>query len=331
MTHINNDKNLIQILSYGGVGDRLCDIIGSYIISKYLGLKLNVLFNPVIGTKHDWGVNDIFDIRLFDFNIDYIKIFNNQNDYKNDCKYFIKIGNASSSSSPYNIYKFIKNFKDITFKEIINNYSNYAKEIIKPSKIIVDNIPENLNNSYGIHLRKTDKVNNKNHDKRHLSTNEEFKIMSNALFNDICNIILKEDNPLFLLTSDENGWKEYFKNELLKFAKNNNKTINFINVNYDYSNTYDNYNAILDLFCLSKCKKIYQDVKYSTFSTIASLIGNNELINYSYLSEDYQYCLVHLYHPVININNNKNYNIDYINEILTACEPIYSNIDIKSF
>jgi hypothetical protein len=62
------EKNLIQILSYGGVGDRLCDIIGSYIISKYLGYKLNVLFNPVNGTKHDWGINDIFDIRLFDFN-----------------------------------------------------------------------------------------------------------------------------------------------------------------------------------------------------------------------------------------------------------------------
>ncbi len=140
-----------------------------------------------------------------------------------------------------------------------------------------------------------------------------------------------EDNPLFLLTSDENGWKEYFKNELLTFAKNNNKIINFINVNYDNSNTYDNYNAVLDLFCLSKCKKIYQDVKYSTFSIVAAIIGNNELTNYSYLLEDYKYCLIHLYHPIININNDKNYNIDYINEVLTACEPIYSNIDIKSF
>ncbi len=181
-------------------------------------------------------------------------------------------------------------------------------------------------------MRKTDKVNNNNNvDKRHLSTVEEFKIMSNALFNDICKIILIEDNPLFLLTSDENGWKEYFKNELLTFAKNNNKIINFINVNYDNSNTYDNYNAVLDLFCLSKCKKIYQDVKYSTFSIVAAIIGNNELTNYSYLLEDYKYCLIHLYHPIININNDKNYNIDYINEVLTACEPIYSNIDIKSF
>jgi hypothetical protein len=323
-----DNNNLIQILSYGGVGDRLCDIIGSYIISKYLGYKLNVLFNPVNGTKHDWGINDIFDIRLFDFNTDNIKIINNQNDYKNDCKYYIKIGNASSSSSPYNLYKFINNFnKDITFEEIINNYCNYAKEIIKPSKIIEDNIPENLNNSYGIHLRKTDKVNNKIHDMRHLSTIEEFNIMSNALFNDVCNIILTEDNPSFLLTSDENSWKEYFKNQLLNFANDNNRTINFINVNYDNSNTYNNYNAILDLFCLSKCKKIFQDVKYSTFSIIASIIGNNQIINYSHLTEVHRYCLTHLYNPVVNINNSKTYNIDYINEILTACEPIYSNID----
>ena len=329
---MDDNKNLLQILSYGGLGDRLCDIIGSYIISKYLGLKLNVLFNPVIGIKHDWGINNIFDIRLFDFNNIDIIINNNQNDYKNDCKNIIKIGNASSSSSPYNIYKFIKNFKkDISFEEIINIYCSYAREIIKPSKIIENNIPDNLNNSYGIHLRKTDKVNNKNHDMRHLSTIEEFTIMCNALFNDICKIILNESNPSFLITSDENSWKEYFKNELLIFAKNNNKTINFINVNYDNSNTYDNYNAILDLFCLSKCKKIFQDVKYSTFSIVASIIGNNEIINYSHLSEVHKYSLIHLYHPVININNNKNYNIDYINEILTACEPIYSNINIKSF
>jgi hypothetical protein len=321
------DNNLIQILSYGGVGDRLCDIIGSYIISKYLGYKLNVLFNPVVGTKHDWGINDIFDIRLFDFNNDNIIIFNNENDCKNNYKYFIKIGNASSSSSPYNLYKFINNInKDITFNEIIDNYCIYAKEIIKPSKIIEDNIPENLNNSYGIHLRKTDKVNNNVHDIRHLSTIEEFNIMSNVLFTDICNIILTEDNPSFLLTSDENNWKEYFKNQLLKFANDNNKTINFINVNYNNSNTYDNYNAILDLFCLSKCKKIFQDVKYSSFSLIASIIGNNEIINYSHLTEVHKYCLTHLYNPVININNSKTYNIDYINEILAACEPIYSNI-----
>ena len=325
-----SDNNLLQIISYGGIGDRLCDIICSYIISKYLGYKLNVLFNPVIGIKHDWGINNIFDIRLFDFDTDIITIINNQNDYKNDCKYYIKTGNASSSSSPYNIYKFIKNFdKDITFEEIIDNYCKYAKEIIKPSKIIQDNIPENLNNTYALHLRKTDKVNNKVHDMRHLSTIEEFKIMSSALFNDACNIILTEDNPSFLITSDENNWKEYFKNELLNFAKNNNKTIDFINVNYDYSNTYDNYNAILDLFCLSKCKKIFQDVKYSTFSIIASIIGNNQIINYSHLSEVHKYCLIHLYNPVISINNSKTYNIDYINEILSICEPIYCNIDIK--
>jgi hypothetical protein len=328
---MSDNKDLLQILSYGGIGDRLCDIIGSYIISKYLGLKLNVLFNPVIGIKHAWGNTHIFDIRLFDFNNENIKFFNNQNDYKNDYKYYIKIGNASSSSSPYNIYKFIKNFKkDISFEEIINIYCSYAREIIKPSKIIENNIPDNLNNSYGIHLRKTDKVNNKNNnnvDKRHLSNVEEFKIMSNALFNDICKIILTEDNPSFLLTSDENGWKEYFKNELLTFAKNNNKTISFIDVNYDTYDTYDNYNAILDLFCLSKCKKIFQGVKNSTYSNSAAIIGNNELINYSKLLVCYPNCLIQLYYPIIKNNNEIKYNIDYITEILTSCDSgIITNI-----
>lgn len=324
---MSDNKDLVLIIGYySGLGDRLCDIIGSYIISKYLGYKLNVSFNPIIGTKHDWGINNIFDIRLFDFNNENIKIFNNEKYYKNDCKYYIKIGNASSSSSPYNIYKFIKKFnKNITFEEIIDNYNNYAREIIKPSKIIQDNIPENLNNCYGIHLRKTDQICSNDIYCGSSNTINEFNIICNALFDDIYNIILTEDNPSFLLTSEDNEWKEYFKNKLLTFANNNNKIINFINVNYDNSNTYDNYNAVLDLFCLSKCKKIFQGIKYSTFSISAAIIGNTEIINYTHKLECYNIWLMHIYNPVIKINNKKEYNIDLITQILINNHP-YTNI-----
>jgi hypothetical protein len=38
--------------------------------------------------------------------------------------------------------------------------------------------------------------------------------------------------------------------------------------------------AIVDLFCLARCKVIHQAINYSTFSLIASLIGNVPLKNY---------------------------------------------------
>jgi hypothetical protein len=52
---MSDNKDLLLITGYSGIGDRLCDIIGSYIIAKHLGYKLNVIFNPVNGIKHDWG------------------------------------------------------------------------------------------------------------------------------------------------------------------------------------------------------------------------------------------------------------------------------------
>ena len=138
-------------------------------------------------------------------------------------------------------------------------------------------------------------------------------------------IILTDNEPLFLITSEDNEWKEYFKNKLLTFANNNNKIINFINVNYDNSNTYDNYNAVLDFFCLSKCKKIFQGIKYSTFS--AAIIGNTEIINYTHKLECYNIWLMHIYNPVIKINNKKETNINLITQILINNEPnIYTNI-----
>jgi hypothetical protein len=284
------------------------------------------------------GINNIFDIRLFDFDNTDIKVFNNENNYINNCNYYIKINIPTISSSPYNIYNFIKKFNaNITFEEIINNWHTYANEIIKPSKLIKDNIPKNLNNSYGIHLRKTDKINYNNDDITHgiahgISngvhiTIEDFNLIYSYLLNDICNIILIENEPSFLITSEDNNWKEYFKNELLTFANKNNKTINFINI--DYSNIYDNYNAIIDLFCLSKCKKIFQGIKHSTFSLVASIIGNTDIINYSHKLNFHNDCLIHLYNPVITINNSKECNINLINQIFIKDDPIiYNNISI---
>ena len=45
----------------------------------------------------------------------------------------------------------------ISFEEISNDFINQARKIIKPSDIILSKIPENIENAYGIHLRKSDR------------------------------------------------------------------------------------------------------------------------------------------------------------------------------
>jgi hypothetical protein len=64
------------------------------------------------------------------------------------------------------------------------------------------------------------------------------------------------------------------------------------------------------MFCLSKCKEILQGVKYSTFSILASLLGNNKLRNYSNNTDSYDVCLIHSWSSSIEINGNKNFNIE---------------------
>ena len=42
----------------------------------------------------------------------------------------------------------------------------------------------------------------------------------------------------------------------------------------------EGYEALVDFFALSRCKKIVQMTKYSTFSMAAAMIGNVPLLNF---------------------------------------------------
>jgi L-rhamnose mutarotase len=81
------------------------------------------------------------------------------------------------------------------------------------------------------------------------------------------------------------------------------------------------------MFCLSKCKEILQGVKYSTFSILASLLGNNKIRNYSkYINTD-DVCLIHSWSSVIEINNNKLFDIELHKKITNNTINIQTNIN----
>jgi len=80
------------------------------------------------------------------------------------------------------------------------------------------------------------------------------------------------------------------------------------------------------MFCLSKCKEILQGVKYSTFSILASLLGNHKLRNYAKYTNHYDVCLIHSWSSVIELNNNKNYDIEFHKRITTGVMNIETNI-----
>jgi hypothetical protein len=88
-----------------------------------------------------------------------------------------------------------------------------------------------------------------------------------------------------------------------------------------------NYNGILDMFSLSKCKEILQGVKYSTFSMTASLLGKNKLRNYSRDLPTKDISLVHSWNSAIEINGEKNFDAEFHKKVTEGVQDIQTNIN----
>jgi hypothetical protein len=310
---MNNDAHICLI---NGLGDRLLDFIGFYVLCKTLNYKPNISFTNKFS---EWGN---YDEKLFSFEDDILT-----KDYTNNkFNFFIEDNVPSASLCPYKVYKFSKIFlPDITFQEISLRYNLYSKIIIRPSEIIKEKIPIGLEKSYGIHLRKSDKVGNG--DIRHISSTNEFQIIINNLLDDLTNIILSECEPSFLLVSEDEQWKNEFHDKLQTIAFNNNKTIQIVFIDYTTENNYENYKSVLDMFCLSRCKKIFQGIKYSTFSLLAGLLGNCKLVNYSKNLDSYDDCLIHNWNSVLEINNIETFDENFFEKKALPIKDITTNIN----
>jgi len=310
-------ENNANIVLFNGLGDKLLDMVGFYIICKYLNYKPHVRF--INDTHFAWGSNT-YDIELFDYT-DIVIITSDDT-----CSFFINSPDPSCTLSPYRVYVFIKRFiPEITFEQISNDFSTYAKHVIRPSDVIIKNIPIDIEKAYGIHLRKTDKIRNQG-DIRHENLSSEFDIITNKLLEDVKIIILNETDPQFLIVSEDTAWKLEITNIIKTIAIDNNKQVKIIEIDYTNEGNFNNFNSVLDMFLLSKCKEILQGVKYSTFSILASLLGNGKLRNYANHIDSNSICFIHAWNSVVEINNRKNYDEELHNYITRDIARINTDI-----
>jgi len=282
-----------------GLGDKLLDTIGFFVLCKVLGYCPYARLNSDV-RDFQWG-NNLYDEQFFVFSgMD----MNMSIDVCSKCVKYIDSYDPSVSLSPYKIYKYLcsNTYYSDSFEKFSSYYASCAKELIAPSKLITDHLPNELKNAYGIHLRKTDKVND-NHCVPHENSISEFDIIISALLEKVQNIIDKEDNPLFLVVSEDPIWKVEIEQRISETMKGH-------IIQLDYSVDMNNYTSVLDMFALSKCKAILQGVKYSTFSILAALLGNNNLINFSNYLPDDKECLIYAWNSVININSIKNMDLE---------------------
>jgi len=309
-------NNNVKITLFGGLGEELLDLIGFGVLCKYLNYKSNVSF--YIDQKFDCLDNKL-DIRLFNFNQITIS--------DDECNFYVNSPNPSYSLCPYRVYEFIEKFlNELTFEQFSNDFVEYSKIIIKPSEIILSKIPNDIEKAYGIHLRKKDK-NGNTHDIIDDYSRYEFEITTNKLLEDVKNIIISEEETIFLIVCEDNNWKKEIYDIIIDFSIKNNKLIKILDIDYDNENNYYDYNNVLDMFCLSKCKEILQGVQYSAFSILASLLGNNKIRNYSNYTNNYVDCFVNCWSSVIEINNNKNYDTELHKKTLRRVMIMATNIN----
>ena len=143
---------------------------------------------------------------------------------------------------------------------------------------------------------------------------------------DIERIIINESNPIFYLSSEDENWKKFIESLIIELSDTYKKKVNILHHTYhkDKYKDYMNYESVLDMFSLSRCKEILQGVKYSTFSILASLIGGNSKIrNYSFELPNNDMNLTHLWSSIIDINNNEiQYNKEQNMHVLQYTSPI---------
>lgn len=300
---ILKNRILVSKTNEGGLGDILLSIVGLTVLCEFIEHKLVVIFNSRLCT-YPWGSNE-YDLRLL--NIEGVEIIEN-NKYENTMHRSLEIG-CSTDVSPYLLHKFVSRSLNLDLETVSKKYIELAQKI-KPSFIIISDIPSDIVGSYGIHLRKSDKVSNSPF-LFHENTHSEFEFIVTQMVYDLTQIIINESDPKFIIVSEDKDWLVEFIEILKTVSSKYCKNINIVKIRYDDTkiNNYKGYKSVLDMFCLSKCKKIFQSVKVSTFSTISALIGNVPIINYSHLLNNYHESFIHIWSSVVTINNNICYDL----------------------
>lgn len=320
-----------------GIGDKLLDIIGLSTYAFIKNKKCEFIFNDFI-KEYNFGMKNYYDISFFNFNdiiiknkyikkndkllVDEIllvssKFNNNSKRYNSESlenkpdDYILPniiIENPSKINyfyhcitySPVNINI---NLNDYSLEYISNIYKNIA-ENIKPSEYIESFIPDGLDNSYGIHLRRTDKIKSNNEyiikkkEYFHIWSNsiDEYEYIINKSKQYILDIIKENNEQSFFVCSEDMEYKIYFQNWIIE----NGGTI--IKINEELLEKDEQILPILEMFCLSRCKEIIQCIKYSSYSITAALIGKYKKIK-NFLEIDDNF--TNIFKSVLNINNSE--------------------------
>lgn len=279
---------------FSGLGDKLLDLIGFLVYCNHAKHCPIVDWCSDLTEKHPWG-SGVFDASLFNFGD--LKL-----ESVNETETNIVISKSTGASlSITNVQDLLEKENQITIscEDLVKDYISTARRYIKPSALIT--LPKNIELCLGIHLRRTDKIKQIGEgDPRHETDITEYNDIIHQLKNHL-ELHVKYNNDTdfyFCVCSEDEAYKTEFTNWLRSLCQMYDKKCNIIVPKY--LTAIKGHAAVTDMFCLSKCRSIYQGIKYSTFSTIAAIIGGVNLYNFGFHPHN---SLIHLWKPCVTLIN----------------------------
>jgi len=277
-TIVINKKAKLIVKPKNGLANRIIAVMSAMAFAKLTNRDFYICWTPSNG----WSKDSLSDFFENEFNYISLEEFNN------------------ISKNSLNLFNDIA-INDISFKELLSNnvditYDGNARIVypidlkkypfhlleytklyfenirsLKLKQFILDKVNEickNFNeNTIGIHIRRGDALSGPH--------SKKYKISDDYQFEFIIRDELKDNVNFFLSTDCEKTSEKFIKLFGDKIIVNKNK----IFVESDYNKPkYNQLDAVIDLFCLSKTHKMY-GTNWSTFSELAAEIGNIFIIN----------------------------------------------------
>jgi hypothetical protein len=186
----------------------------------------------------------------------------------------LRSGMTWGNSSPERLYNDIRFYgldADILQSHIADIYHKVARST-KASKCIKDAIPVDIEARVGIHVRLTDKLVKAEYEAGHdmsRSTWSQIEVRGIKLINQC----IAQGKPLFLCSDDSR-----YLAELVDYIQGKGGDVITAEPIAEHC-SQSGYEALVDFFSLTRCAKIVQMTKYSTFSLAASMINNTPLVN----------------------------------------------------
>ena len=293
-----------------GLGDQLLDLIGAHVVAKLS--NRNLVFEWKHSRKNFVFGNGVYSQYLFDI----------ENNTHNTTNIFydkvLEIPSASYSIAPLCLYEMYK--KTIDLNSLSKMYLSSLK-IIKPCKEIKRALV-NVSIDYGIHLRSTDKVRMSGPVTSQDCTYNEYTYLISRLKEYVFKLI--QENVSFFICSEDEKTENEFITWILKASKLKKCKINIVTrVEIPSLHEHSGYEAVRDMFMLSKCNAIISGIKYSTFGILACLLSSRKtyICFLQNIEMTLTYVWLNLFHKVI--NNENEMNIQY-----TYPSPSFNFVDL---